>query len=308
MKKNYPFILIFIISILNYSCPKPVTPAFLIITEKDFEDCIDVSDFNSTHDKNYEPLELDAVKQQKFSDVWVSLNGKDLAPWQLPCTIPLLPDYSGTNYIRVIPCVRTPNTTTTTLQYYFVTPVEQFIEMREEGEYHLSAFKVKYVPSVDFPVLETFMQSTDFKPFLDINPTSIEIYHDDTLQKNIGKITLTDSVKFFDIVTSYFILKGKDERQFWEIKYKSDNGQMVMQLGFENTISGITHYDVMVFPSTHGVWKKAYMDITDIIRQASNIAPQLSVRLRITGIRDKANSKSEFYFENIKLITMYAPY
>ena len=309
MKKNYFLVFLFIILILNFSCKKPdIIPAYLILLDEDFKDCIDVTNYNNTHEQNYDEKELAAIKQQNFRDVLVSLNGTMLGYFPLPCTIPLLPNYSGRNNIRVIPCVRTPNTSTTTLPYHFVTPVEQFFEMEKEGEYRLSDFKLKYMPSVDFPVLETFKQSTAFSPRLPAYPTKIEISYDEELDKDIGKIALVDSATYFDVVTSYFPLLGRGERQFWEISYKSINGQMTTYLNFEKNISGITVQPMMVYPSTQGVWKKTYIDITDIVMQASSIAPQVSVRLQITGIREKESLDSYFYFENIKLITMNAPY
>ena len=313
MKNNYHLIFLFVILLLNFSCNKPdITPAYLILSDEDFQDCIDVSDYNNVHDHNYDTKELDAIKQQNFTDVLVSLNGKELGYWQLPCTIPLLPDFSGKNNFRIIPCVRTQNTTETTLQYHFITPLDTiFSFMKKEEKYQISGFKLKYVPSVDFQVLETFTQSTDFSPYAENEfPAAIEIFYDKDLQKDIGKISLSDSASavFFDVVTSYFLLQGQGKRYFWEISYKIDNGQMNTHLNYQNTITGITYQDMMVFPSTRGVWKKAYIDITEKIRQASNIAPQVSTRLRISGFRDKEHLDAYFDFENIKLITMDAPY
>ncbi|MCL1850847.1 MAG: hypothetical protein FWF70_05545 [Bacteroidetes bacterium] len=314
MKNNYLILFLFVLLILNCSCPTPdITPAFLIVSAEDFT--VDVSDYNDTHDQNYGAKELDAIKQHKFSDVLVSLNGKELGYWRLPCTIPLLPDYSGRNNIKVIPCVRTVNMTETTLQYSFLTKdptlpgygFEQFFErMEKEGEYRFSDIRLKYLNSVDFPILETFSQSTDFKPRNpDTFPASIEIVPDEELGKDIGRIELKDSAIFFDIVSSYVPLLGKGERQFWEISYKSINGQMITHLDFENSITMDTH-DMVGLPSTKGVWKKVYIDISNTVMQASYIAPQVSTCLRITGTRDTASMPSYYYFENIKLIT--APY
>jgi len=311
MKKNYPFFFLFFVLIINCSCPSTdMTPAYLILSIENFEGCLDVSNYNNTHEQQYDQKKLDAIMQQNFTDVCVSLNGSLLGYWPLPCTIPLRPDYTNKNNIRIIPCVRTPNTTTTTLQYLFVTPIDiEYNTMEREREYRLSNIQVQYVPSVDFPVLETFELSTDFKPnFPNLFPATIQIIPDEDLNKNIGSIILTDTAVFFDIVTSYFLLQGKGQRQFWEISYKTVNGQMVTILGYENTITGITHQDMIVLPSTEGVWKKLYVDITDRIMQASNIASQISTCLRITGTRNKTDIASEYYFENIKLITMDAPY
>ncbi|MCL2245550.1 MAG: hypothetical protein FWC10_00315 [Lentimicrobiaceae bacterium] len=309
MKNYYLLIFLSIVLILNFSCKKPdITPAYLILSEEDFKDCIDVSNFNNTHDQNYDQNELDAIRQQKFTDVLVSLNGKELGYWNLPCKIPLLPNYSDSNNIRIIPCVRIPHTSTTTTQYHFVTPYEKFFAMNKEGEYQVSDIKLKYVSSVDFSILETFTQSTDFSPRDSTYPATIQIVHDDELNKNIGKLVLADSDVYFDIVTPYFTLLGQNERQFWEISYKSVNGRMTTYLGFENTITGQTSQSMVILPSTQGVWKKIYINITDIVMQASYTASKVSTRLQITGIRDSVSRDSEFYFENIKLITMDAPY
>lgn len=309
MKINHSFFFLVVILMLNCTCSRPeITPAFLILTVEDFQDCIDVSDYNSIHDQNYDQKELDAIKQQNFTDVLVSLNGKELGYWYLPCSIPLLPDYSGKNNIRVIPCVRTANTSTTTLQYLFVNPIEQLFELEREELFRFPGLSFKYDSSVDFPVLETFTQSTLFKPRVeDEFPAAIEIFYDEELQKDIGRVILSDSAKFFDIVTSYFPLPGQGERLFWEISYKIINGQMFTHLGFENSMTMIEQ-NMMIFPATEGAWKKAYIDITNTIMEASYTASQVSTRLRITGLRNSTTVDTEFYFENIKLITMDAPY
>jgi hypothetical protein len=316
MNKCYLLFFFSVIIFLNYSCKKEITPAYLLLSEEDFKDCINVTNFNSVHETNYSEEELEVIKQQYFRDVLVSLNGKELGYWQLPCKIPLLPDYSDKNYVRVIPCARIPYTSLTAAPYYFLTPVEQFFEMEKEGEYRLSNFKIEYVPSVAFPILETFSQTTAFKPFDTIFPTPMEIYYDKDYDngkgKNVGKITLEDSVDFFNVVTSYFYLNGRGVRQYWEMYYKCESGEMVTYLNFQNAVSGVFQQDMIVFPATT-TWKKAYIDLTDIITWACGSADRISVRLGIRGnpVQNKEKetaSNSNFYFGNIKVITMSAPY
>ena len=311
MKNNYPFLCLCVILMLNCTCSQPdITPAFLVLSVEDFKDCIDVSDYNRVHETNYDQKELATIKQQNFTDVLVSLNGKELGYWSLPCRIPLLPNYNDRNNIRIIPCVRTPNTVITTIQYHFITPIDQFFEMEREKEYRFPDLKLEYVPSVDFLVLETFTQSTDFSP-RDKNefPAAMEIIYDEDLKQDIGRILLSDSSSvFFDVVTPYMPLQGEGKRYFWEFSYKIINGRITTHLSFENTISGIINQDLMLFSSTQGGWRKAYIDITEWIMQASNVASQVSTRLRITGTRTNASIDSYYCFENIKLISMDAPY
>jgi len=308
MKKNYFLFVIILFFLHIFSCKRPdITPAYLFLSAEDFKDCIDVSNFNNEFDTSYDDNELDVVKKQYFKDVFVSLNGTELGYWQLPCTIPLLPNYSNEDNIRIVPCVRVINTVVTTVQYPFVTPVVYFFEFEREKIFKVPKIEYKYVPSVEFPILETFVQSINFKP-IEPDTVSMKIWQDEALEKDIGRIVLKDSVSFFDVGTSYFYLLGKGERQFWEISYKSINGQMTTYLNFQNTISGITYQSMVVLPSTSGVWKHTYIDITDIIRQACDVASQVSVRLGISGNKNNDSFDAEFYFEYVKLITMAAPY
>jgi len=292
---------------LFFSCKKDITPAYLLLTVEDFADCVNVDNFNETHGQTYDEIKLAAIQQHVFKDVLVTLNGKDLGYWQLPCRVPLLPNYSAKNYVRILPCVRVPYLSLKTIPYYFLSPLEQFFEMEREGVYKLSDFKLEYVPSVAFPILETFSQTTLFKPNDTIFPTPMEIFYDAERGKNVGKIALKDTIDFFNVVSPYFYLRGYGVRQFWEIYYKCDSGEIITYLNFQNAATGVPQQDMIVFPAT-STWKKAYIDITDIVTWACGPADRISVRLGIRGYPSQNAKKSYFYFDNVKVITMSAPY
>jgi hypothetical protein len=307
MKNCYFLFFAFLFVFLFFSCIKPdITPAFLILSEEDFENCFenDRGKFNTTHDANFDETEFQIIRHHHIRDVYVSINGKELGYWRLPCTIPLLPDYSGENIIRIIPCVRTPNATLTTIQYTFVTPVSRFLKIEKEGAYKLDDLIFEYRKEVDFNVVETFTQSTLFSSVDTINNyAQLSIIH----EESIGEIILNDSLPIFDIATDYMNLLGINCKHFWEIYYKCD-GEMVTYLGFRNTPSGVTHQTMMVFPSTSGSWKKAYIDISEIVKIAASGSPILSVRLGISGIRNSNTSTAYFHFKYVKLISMVSLY
>jgi hypothetical protein len=309
MKKIYFFFLISVILLLNFTCQRINPSIYLVLTKEDFENCIDVSDFNSTHDENYDEYELDVISRQLFTDVYVEFRGQSLGYWQLPCSIPLDPDYAGINNVRITPCVRVVRATLATQKYPFVSPIEWRIENVKAGEtYRLPKPTLKYLPSVDFPILETFVQSINFTPRDSVFTTPIEIY-DDGAGRKIGRIALEDSVIYFDVVANeYTKLFGQFETQFWEISYRIDNGIMYTHLNYKDSPLGITYQPLNWYPSTISVtgnnWKKAYIDITEQVRMASNGAQQLSVRLQITGLKDDELRNAYFYFEYIRLITI----
>jgi len=312
MKKFYLFFYISVIFLLNFTCQRIEPAIYLVLTKENFENCIDVSDFNSTHDKDYSEYNLDIISKQSFTDVYVEFRGTSLGYWALPCTIPLRPDYSGINNVMVTPCVRVVRTSLATQKYVFVSPIEWRIENIEAGEtYTFPEPTFKYLPSVDFPILETFEQSTNFTPRDSAFNSSVEIYIDDS-EKKMGRIALEDSAIYFDVVTNSFIkLLGQFETQFWEISYKIDNGTLFTHLNYKDSPLGITYQPLNWYPSTTNIsgnnWKKAYIDITEQVQMASNGAHQLSVRLQMTGLKDDELRNAYFYFEYIKLITIESP-
>jgi len=279
---------------------------YLILPDKYLANCIDIQNFNPPYGTIYSNKELAVIAHQKFSVVQISLNGNKVGYYSLPCTIPLYPDFNADfNAVQISPAVRDANSAMTIIPYYFTLPISRRLENLEPGkEYKFSNFLFEYISNVEFPVLETFEQTTHFAPN-DANSASMSICYDAELNNNIGKITLEGSQAYFDVVTPYFHLQGGGgKNQFWEIYYKSDNGIMNTHLNFRNSPTEVIHKDVCVLPETNGLWEKIYIDISDIIRVASDMDPQISVRLQITGLKNDDTKPAYFYFGNIKLITM----
>jgi len=304
MKKCYFLFFLLFIFFLNFSCKKTITPAYLLVSVEDLN--VNVSNFNQEHETDYDNKELEVIKQQNFRDVYVSLNGKGLGYWQLPCKIPLIPDYTRENFIRITPCVRLPHLTLSTVPYSFLLPIEQRVALEEEGEYRLSNLDFVYAKSVAFPVLETFAQTTIFKSRDTVNMVAtMEIY---TMgDSTMGRIALEDSLDFFNVVSPYFELYGQGVRQYWEMYYKCDNGEMTTYLEYRNSFSITPQQDMIVLPATKD-WKKIYIDITDVVSWACGSANKLSLRLGIRGLKNSNGSNAYFYFENVKVVTMAAPY
>ena len=305
--KNISFFLFILFSLFFlFSCKKPdITPVYLILTEEDFKDCIDVSNFNSVHDENYDPNVLDVIKQHTFPFVRVSILGNMIGFYQPPCTIPMLPDYSKQNNIMLEPCVRLPNTVLSTEPYYFVNYVEKFFNFEKEDTIRFPSFKLEYRRTVKYELLETFANSTRFEARSpEIYPTTIELVFDEEKNKNLGTIVLKDTAKFFDIVTDYFLMNGKNERQYFEITYKSNDGEMFVSLNFKGAPTGTTNRDLVILPSSNGVWKQLYVNISEIMMQESYTASTLNTRLQITGNKTSDDKNADFYFDNIRIITM----
>ena len=298
MKKRY-FILFLLIFFLAFSCKKIETPAYLLLSADDFK--INTDNFNKDHDTDYDNEALEIIRKQEFKDVFVSLNGKELGYWQLPCKIPLLPDYTKENTIRVTPCTRVPNVTVNTVPYYFLLSAERRLTLEKEGEYRLSDLNFEYAKDVTFPILETFSQFTDFEPRDSIYTAHMEIY------EGMGRIALEDSLDFFNVVSRKVDLFGQGVRQYWEMEYKCVDGEMTTYLDFQSSLATLPQQDMIVLPATTS-WKKIYIDLTEVVSWAVGTSTQISLRLGIRGLKKADSQNAYFYFKHVKLITMPALY
>ena len=297
MKKRY-FLILSIIFLLTFSCKKTETPAYLFISVEDFK--VNTDNFNKDHGTEFDKGKLEALKEHNFRDVLVSLNGKELGYWQLPCTIPLLPDYSKENNIRVIPCTRLTYLTLKTQPYYFLSPQERFLTIEKEGVYSLKDLSFEYVKNITFHKFETFEEYTDFKPHpKDSSKVTMEIIN------SKGKISLEDTVAYFNVVTSPVVLE-KGNRYYWEMDYYCDNGDMSTYLDVQSSSTILPQQNLIEFPATDS-WKKVYIDLSEVVIWVAGDAPKISVSLGIRGLK-KSDANAYFYFDNIKLISMPAPY
>jgi hypothetical protein len=302
MKKYYFILFIALISFITISCDDTdLTPAYLVITEADFQNCVDVSNFNILHEQTYDQSQLEVIASQKFKDVWVYLNGKNLGCWELPCKIPILPNYSEENIIKLVPGIRMNGVSTMIPAYPFLTTFTTSIAMDREQTYHLAENNISftYPTSVIFPLLETFDQSSVFSS-IDADGVNIQITQEDS--KNVGKISLEDTSTFFDIKSPIFSLKGSGNFTFWEMDYKCDN-KIYCEL-FIHTISGaIMPVSIVSLNPTNGEWKKIYINLTSTLTEYTTTSTTIPIELVMNGFRKSDNSVTNFYFDNIKIIT-----
>lgn len=302
MKNRSILFLLTIVIFSLISCDDTdLTPAYLEITKEDLQNCVDISTFNDDQDEAYSENELHAIASHNFKDVWVYLNGKNLGLWELPCKIPILPNYTDSNYVQLVPGFRMNGISTMIPVYPFLSPFNSTFYMDKEKTYKLSDRNVqfKYAPAVKFPLLETFDQSTEFSS-IDDDGVNIEITNEN--DRTVGLISLTDTLKFFDIKSPKYNLKGSGNFTLWEMDYKCDN-DMYVEL-FIHTASGtISPVSLITIKHTNGVWKKIYINLTSTLTQYTTSVSIIGVELVLTGNRLSNNSITNFYFDNIKLIT-----
>ena len=299
--KRYSFWMVFVVLFFT-ACNEPdLTPAYLVITEADLQNCVDVSQFNATHDQSYDQVQLDAIASHRFRNAWVYLNGKNLGCWELPCKIPILPHFDGENEVKLVPGIRLNGMSSMIPAYPFLVPFTFSTYFEREGTYHLTDHHPTFVyqPTTLFPLLETFDQSTTFSP-VDTGGIAMTIVNDGI--HSIGEICLTDTLKYFDIKSEEYVLKGNGNFTFWEMDYKCDEH---ISCGlFVRTISGmVVPVSLVSLNPSKGEWRKVYINLTTVLANYTGVNTTVPVQLVMTGNRKGDQSDTYFQFDNIKIVT-----
>lgn len=282
-----------------------LTPAYLVITEADFQNCIDMTNFNTLHEESYDQFQLEAIASQKFKDVWVYVNGKNLGCWELPCKIPILPDFTEENIIKLVPGVRLNGVSTMIPAYPFLSIFTTSFMMDREQTYYLSERNISftYPETIIFPLLETFDQSTSFET-IDPDLVNIQIGKEDN--KTVGIInletTLNDSLDFFDIKSPILQLKGSGNFTFWEMDYKCDNN-IYCEIFIHTSAGPIVPVSLVSLNPTNGQWKKIYINLTSTLTNYTTTSSRIPIELVMTGNRKSDQSNTSFFFDNLKIIT-----
>ena len=116
------------------------------------------------------------------------------------------------------------------------------------------------------------------------------------------EICLTDTLKYFDIKSGEYVLKGNNNFTFWEMDYKCDEH---ISCGlFIRTISGrVVPVSLVSLNPSKGEWRKVYINLTTVLANYTGVNATVPVQLVMTGNRKGDQTDTYFQFDNIKIIT-----
>lgn len=301
MKKSVYFLLLWAV-ILIASCKQPnLTPAYILITPEDINNCVDVSNFNETHNTSYDEEQLSAFQQHTFTHVNVYVNGKNLGCWEVPCKVPVL-DMNGEDSASVVilPAFRMTGMTNTVMGYPFFNVLMKKLVLKPNETYQLSddPLSFRYTSYSECPYLETFINSSSF--------TTTDTSHNITFLpdrrdgRSVGVISMTTD-DYFDVATPYISLPARNYYVMLEITYKIDSNVDV-GLKLSTGQNPNTVHSLGGMYSTNGEWKTIYFDLAKVISGYHYTGSSLTTAsIVLTGIGEK-NKNTNFYIDNIKII------
>lgn len=308
MRKISTFVVLVVFIALCAGCTRTdMTPAYISVTPEDLENCIDVSNYNETHNQNFDAEQLTALTRHKFTHVNVYVNNKNLGCWELPCKVPYLGNGAVDSCTLIlVPGFPMSGMGNTISGYPFFNILRQKIVLQKGATYHVSENPPKFVYSeyTHIPFFETFSNSSSFSP-------TDTVAHSNTLQpvmydgKNVGEIVLNDKNGLsFDIQSSKIPIPVGNYRTLLEIRYRTESN---IDVGFKMSSATNPHHVFAVggFYASPDEWKTIHFDLTQTIRDNHNAGSVTDLTLVLSGVGDKGTD-TRFYIDDIKVIYIKA--
>lgn len=305
--KKYIYLIISFLSIAFVfdSCKETdLTPAYIHVTKETLADCIDVSNYNETHNENYDQEKLEALKRHKFTHVTVYVNNKNLGCWELPCKVPVLGVSSlDTSTLVLIPAFPMTGMANTIWGYPFLNICRQKVILQKGTTYEADQNPPRYVYSeyTRIPFFHTFSNSTPFSPS-DTSRSKLNLLPVLYDGMNVGELIMTDSTgQSFDIVSSSFVVPVGHSRVLLEISYKTDC-DIDVAMKMSSASNPHTAYSIGGFYASPNEWKTIHFDLSQTIQNyyaSSGTATEATLVLSGAGEKGKV---SHVYIDDIKVI------
>ena len=293
------------VTLLVNSCKEPdLTPVYIYITPEDFVNCIDVSNFNETHDQNFDQEQLLALKRHDFTHVNVYVNNKNLGCWELPCKVPVLDvNDIDTSTLVLIPAFPLSGMSNTIMGYPFINICRQKVLLQKGTTYEVSQDPPKFVYSeyAKFPYFETFSNSTSFTPSassatdLNLLPTTVD-------GKNVGEIILSDeNGQSFDVTSTPIVAPVGSYRVMLEVRYRTD-ANVSAAIKMSTAYNPYYAYPIGGIYASPDKWKTIHFDLTSTINgYHSGSGSVTSLNLILSGAGDEG-TVSRIDIDDIKVV------
>ena len=301
----YLIISILLVSLSFHSCKDPdLTPVYIHVTPEDLEDCIDVSNFNATHDQNFDQEHLEALKHHKFTHVNVYVNNKNLGCWELPCKVPVL-DVSSvdTSTLILLPALPITGMSNTIWGYPFLNICRQKVVFKKGTTYEVSENPPTYIYSeaAHFPCFETFSNSSPFTP-TDTSESPLTFVPVSFEGRNVGEIVLSDSTyQSFDVTTEKYPLPVGSYSVVLEVTYKTECSVDV-SMKLSTAQNPYMAYSIGGFYASPNEWKTIHFDLTNTINNYHNASGTATYGTLIFSGAGDVGKVSHVYIDDVKIV------
>ena len=285
------------------------TPATLEISEDAFDDCFNISNYNLEHDEQItDEDKLRAMKQHKFTHVYVAYGGEALGVWELPCSVPILNVTGDSTYVNIIPCFKKNGQSSTIKGYGYIKSYKYPVRLQKGSTTYINKESMhefyEYHKYAIFKLIEPFSSQNSFSPHNTlISTVNFDCITDpDDPSNRIGLINLTsDSLRgSFELTTSDITLPV-NYQTYLEIRYKCDN-----DLDIE--LYAPSYYNVYPCGGLYATskWQTAYINLDEHLVNIYNSGTVFSgdIRFRVLLSGSRLDDRdTRYYIDYVKIIT-----
>lgn len=237
-------------------------------------------------------------------DAWVYVNDQPVGVYELPCLVPMLTE--GKQKITIYAGIKDNGIGEERNKYTFYQPYITYDVDLVPGQIDTMkgtvAPVVTYYPASDIDIWYENFDDASIGFVAETNSDAGVTYIGDSTTafegNGMGKIELTSSMDFARVHTSQtFTLPKNGKPVYVEINYNTNNS---MAIGVQTIIgTDVTNYDNTVIVPTSGVWKKMYVNLTDVVSEQGSAT---QFKFIITMSKDDGITTAENYIDNFKVV------
>lgn len=227
----------------------------------------------------------------KITDVWVTVNGKNIGTFQIPAKIPVL--QSGDLHVEISAGIKDNGISNTRAEYPFYGLDTFTIVSPVAGSTHKLTPVFQYITGTKFALIEDFDNSNSFTG-LTLNTTNID---SGVFEGNrSGQIYLgpTDTSAFV-YHTSGFPITGAGRDIYVELNYKCDGYFECGMLSYKNGVVSDL-YKITFNPKT--TWNKTYLNFGNEV--GATQGDMYRLYFKVSKVADGSTVK--VLLDNIKVV------
>ncbi len=237
------------------------------------------------------------------SDVWVTVNGKNMGTYEIPAIIPVIA--SGPANVQLEAGIKMNGVAVKRPYYPFYTADVRQMQLESKKTYTLTP-SFTYEPRTIFEFKEDFedagIKFSAVEGSASLSKTSdpsLIFSYPKEVNHYSGLIALRPDETFFEVQTSYSFPK-KETYCFMEMNYRITHN---IEVGLYYHYNGRTiQYPICgIYGSTvrgNAEWKKIYINLTEALNSSSYIS---HFEIYVKGVKNVGDSAT-YLFDNIKVL------
>lgn len=289
MRQNYSLLLLLVLFVFSVGCKKFNKP------EK-------ATSYIYIPSIRLQVSSIEGTASNAIKDAWVYVNEQPVGVLELPCLVPVLAE--GKQKIAVYAGIMDDGINERRNKYLFYQPFVTYDVNLTPGK--VDTLKgalepvVTYYPSTEIEIWNENFDDASINFVAETNSDAGITYVNDINFEGagVGKIELSPSMSFARVRTSQtFNLPKGGNPVYVEINYNTNN---TMAIGIQAKIgTDNVNIDNTVIRASGGVWKKMYVNLTDVVSQQGN---STEFKFIITMTKDNGVSTAINYIDNFKVV------